>query len=52
MMKSPRWDSSSSPMSVSSEMGSCAMRSTLRTLDTDSSMRSASSLLVGSRPSS
>ncbi len=31
MMKSPRCDSSSSPTGVSSEMGSCAMRKTLRT---------------------
>ena len=51
-MKSPRCDSSSSPIGVSSEIGSCATRSTLRTFDTGSCSRLASSSLVGSRPSS
>src|SRR5713101_655489 len=51
-MKSPRCESSSSPMGVSSEMGSCAIFKILRTLDTGMSMRLAISSLVGSRPSS
>src|SRR5207247_9687323 len=33
-MKSPRCESSSSPIGVSSEMGSCAILSTLRTFET------------------
>ena len=39
-------------MGVSSEIGSCAIFSTLRTLDTGMSMRLAISSDVGSRPSS
>ena len=44
-MKSPRCESSSSPMGVSSEMGSCAILRTLRTLATGMSMRRAISSL-------
>ena len=51
-MKSPRWLSSSSPMGVSSEMGSCAILRTLRTLSTGTSILVAISSGVGSRPSS
>ena len=51
-MKSPRCDSSSSPTGVSSEIGSCATRITRRIFWTGSSIFSASSSLVGSRPSS
>src|SRR5713101_437981 len=51
-MKSPRCESSSSPIGVSSEIGSCAILSTLRTLATGISMRLAISSDVGSRPSS
>ena len=51
-MKSPRWDSSSSPTGVSSEIGSWAMRRTLRTLPTGNSIFTESSSVVGSRPSS
>src|ERR1700730_8014271 len=51
-MKSPRCESSSSPMGVSREIGSCAIFKILRTLDTGMSMRLAISSLVGSRPSS
>jgi RNA polymerase primary sigma factor len=51
-MKSPRWLSSSSPIGVSSEIGSCAILRTLRTLLTGMSMRCAISSEVGSRPSS
>ena len=51
-MKSPRWLSSSSPMGVSSEMGSCAILRTLRTLSTGTSILIAISSGVGSRPSS
>ena len=40
-MKSPRCESSSSPMGVSSEIGSWAILSTLRTLSTGMSMRLA-----------
>jgi hypothetical protein len=40
-MKSPRCESSSSPMGVSREMGSCAILRTLRTLATGMSMRLA-----------
>ena len=46
-MKSPRWESSSSPMGVSSEIGSWAILSTLRTLATGMSMRLAISSLRG-----
>ena len=51
-MKSPRCESSSSPMGVSSEMGSWAIFRILRTLATGMSMRLAISSEVGSRPSS
>ena len=51
-MKSPRWLSSSSPMGVSSEMGSWAILRTLRTLSTGTSILAAISSGVGSRPSS
>ena len=51
-MKSPRCESSSSPIGVSSEIGSFAIFRTLRTLSSGSSMRSAISSGVGSRPSS
>src|SRR5881227_2558934 len=51
-MKSPKWESSSSPIGVSSEIGSCAIFSTLRTFATGMSMRLAISSEVGSRPSS
>ena len=40
-MKSPRCESSSSPIGVSREIGSCAILSTLRTLATGMSMRLA-----------
>ena len=49
-MKSPRCESSSSPMGVSIEIGSLAIFSTLRTLSSGISMRTASSSGVGSRP--
>src|SRR5216117_2495610 len=51
-MKSPRWLSSSSPIGVSSEMGSCAIFRTFRTLSTGTSILVAISSGVGSRPSS
>jgi hypothetical protein len=51
-MKSPRCESSSSPIGVSSEIGSCAIFSTLRTFETGMSIRCAISSEVGSRPSS
>ena len=51
-MKSPRWESSSSPMGVSMEMGSLAILSTLRTFSSGMSIFSASSSGVGSRPCS
>ena len=51
-MKSPRCESSSSPIGVSSEIGSCAILRTLRTLETGMSIRLAISSEVGSRPSS
>ena len=51
-MKSPRWLSSSSPIGVSSEMGSWAIFRTLRTLSTGTSILVAISSGVGSRPSS
>ena len=51
-MKSPRCESSSSPIGVSSEIGSCAILRTLRTFETGMSMRRAISSEVGSRPSS
>ena len=51
-IKSPRWLSSSSPMGVSSETGSCATRMISRTLSTDISSRSAISSAVGSLPCS
>src|SRR3989442_9369006 len=47
-----RCESSSSPIGVSSEMGSCAIFKILRTLATGMSMRLAISSDVGSRPSS
>src|SRR5688572_21377962 len=49
-MKSPRCESSSSPIGVSIEIGSFAILSTLRTLSSGISMRTASSSGVGSRP--
>ena len=49
-MKSPRCESSSSPMGVSIEIGSLAIFSTRRTLSSGISMRTASSSGVGSRP--
>ena len=51
-MKSPRWLSSSSPIGVSRVIGSLAILRTLRTLSTGSSIFSAISSGVGSRPSS
>src|SRR5215210_4485922 len=51
-MKSPRCESSSSPMGVSSEIGSWAIFMILRTLEAGRSMRSPISSAVGSRPSS
>src|SRR2546422_170027 len=51
-MKSPRWLSSSSPIGVSREIGSWAILRTLRTLSTGTSIFSAISSGVGSRPSS
>ena len=51
-MKSPRCESSSSPIGVSSEIGSCAIFMILRTLATGMSIRSAISSACGSRPSS
>ncbi|SSH40017.1 Uncharacterised protein [Acinetobacter baumannii] len=49
-MKSPRCESSSSPIGVSMEIGSLAIFSTLRILSSGMSMRSPSSSGVGSRP--
>ncbi|MNT57458.1 hypothetical protein D3C72_1948270 [compost metagenome] len=49
-MKSPKWESSSSPMGVSMEMGSLAIFSTLRILSSGMPMRMASSSGFGSRP--
>ncbi len=49
-MKSPRCESSSSPIGVSIEIGSLAIFRTLRTLSSGISMRPASSSGVGSRP--
>ena len=49
-MKSPRWESSSSPMGVSMEIGSLAILKILRILSSGISMRSPSSSGVGSRP--
>ena len=51
-MKSPKCESSSSPIGVSSEIGSLAILRTLRTLSSGSSIFSAISSGVGSRPSS
>ncbi len=51
-MKSPRCESSSSPIGVSSEMGSCEILWILRIFDTGISMRVAISSTNGSRPSS
>ncbi|TMQ49130.1 MAG: hypothetical protein E6K71_05855 [Candidatus Eisenbacteria bacterium] len=51
-MKSPRFESSSSPMGRSSEIGSCAALSTLLILSTGSWSFSATSSGVGSRPNS
>ena len=50
-MKSPRWLSPSSPIGDSSEIGSFAIFSTMRTLSIGSSILPASSSGVGSRPS-
>jgi hypothetical protein len=49
-MKSPRCESSSSPIGVSRLMGSFAIFRTLRTLSSGSSIFSAISSGVGSRP--
>src|SRR5215471_20232855 len=49
-MKSPRCESSSSPIGVSSEIGSLAILSTLRTFSSGMPSFSASSSGVGSRP--
>ncbi|MCY1551702.1 hypothetical protein D9M68_880480 [compost metagenome] len=49
-MKSPRCESSSSPIGVSMEIGSLAIFRTLRILSSGMSMRSPSSSGVGSRP--
>src|SRR6202035_2582806 len=49
-MKSPKCESSSSPIGVSMEIGSLAILRTLRTLSSGISMRTASSSGVGSRP--
>ena len=51
-MKSPRWESSSSPMGVSRLTGSLAIFKTLRTFSTGISILTAISSGVGSRPSS
>src|SRR6266851_4276367 len=51
-MKSPRCESSSSPIGVSSETGSCETLTISRTLSAVMSIRSAISSAVGSRPSS
>ncbi len=51
-IKSPRWESSSSPMGVSIEIGSLAILSTLRTFSSGMSIFSANSSGVGSRPCS
>ena len=51
-IKSPKCESSSSPIGVSSEIGSCAIFRTFRTLETGMSIRLAISSLVGSRPNS
>ena len=49
-IKSPKLESSSSPMGVSIEIGSLAIFSTLRIFSSGISMRSPSSSGVGSRP--
>jgi hypothetical protein len=49
-MKSPRWLSSSSPIGVSSEIGSLAIFSTFRTFSSGMPSFSASSSGCGSRP--
>src|SRR5262249_5994953 len=49
-MKSPRWESSSSPIGVSSDNGSFTILSTLRTFSSGMPSFSASSSGVGSRP--
>jgi len=49
-MKSPRCESSSSPIGVSSEIGSLAILRTLRTFSSGMASFSASSSGVGSRP--
>src|SRR5215471_17303774 len=49
-MKSPRWEFSSSPIGVSSEIGSLAILRTLRTFSSGQPSFSASSSGVGSRP--
>src|SRR5713101_714332 len=51
-IKSPRWLSSSSPIGVSSEMGSCAILMISRTRSTGRVIACAISSAVGSRPSS
>ena len=51
-MKSPRLDSSSSPIGESSDSGSSEMRSSSRTRSGSSCTRAASSSIVGSRSSS
>ena len=51
-MKSPRCESSSSPIGVSREIGSWAIFMILRTLEAGRSIRSPISSAVGSRPSS
>src|SRR6266849_6524533 len=52
LMKSPRWESPSSPIGVSSEIGTCMILRTLRSLAAGMSMRLAISNEVGSRPNS
>src|SRR5665647_1111977 len=49
-MKSPRWESSSSPIGVSSDSGSLAVLRALRTFSSGMRSFSASSSGVGSRP--
>ena len=51
-MKSPRWESSSSPIGVSSETGSCAILRMSRTLSTGMFISAAISSALGSWPSS
>jgi hypothetical protein len=49
-IRSPRWESPSSPTGVSSESGSLAILRTLRTFSSGTWSFSASSSGVGSRP--